>query len=440
MTEQRDALTVAGRSGRPPTLLTLNPEIGAFGGVDFGHSSVRVAIADVTGTLLAEDRLDLDVDNAAELAIAGAVDRLPALVAQAGLPRQQLLGVGAAISAPVRRGGASVAAAGILPGWSAVSPQRELARRLGVPVHVGNDANLGALAEVRTGAARGASDVVYVMLSSGVGGGLVLNGSLFTGHSGMTGELGHVQVDPEGELCRCGNRGCLETVAGAQALLARLRVQLRREIGLVEAVERAHAGDELCRRMFREAGVAAGRVAGGICNVVNPELVIVGGDLIVAGELLVDAVREGLEQTSIPAVRSDVAVVAGDAGRPSRAARGDRPGHRAGRHRRGGTRPPEPRRPGRSGRRDSARDRVGHGGGAVGAPGDRVVVGVGHLERLAPLGVGGRPVPARRRAAASGGGRRPSPAARTGTTTARRAARHRARRTGPARRLSPPAA
>src|SRR6185437_12884304 len=178
--------SVAGRSGRPPTMLTLNPKIGAFGGVDFGHSSVRVAIADVTGTLLAEDRLDLDVDNSAELAMTAAVERLPALVSQAGLPRKRLLGVGAAISAPVRRAGASVVTGGILPGWSAVSPQRELTRRLGVPVHVGNDANLGALAEVRIGAARGASNVVYLMLSSGVGGGLVLGGSLFTGHTGMT--------------------------------------------------------------------------------------------------------------------------------------------------------------------------------------------------------------------------------------------------------------
>ena len=312
--EQRPALTVAGRSGRPPALLTLNPGLGAFGGVDFGHSSMRVAIADVTGTLLVEDRFDLDVDNAAELAIAAAVERLPALVAEAGLARQRLLGVGAAISAPVRRDGASLVSAGILPGWSAVSPQRELTRRLGVPVHVGNDANLGALAEVRTGAARGASDVVYVMLSSGVGGGLVLGGSLFTGHSGMTGELGHVQVDPDGALCRCGNRGCLETVAGAQALLDRLGTARGRAGSLAEAVARAHGGDELARRVFREAGVAAGRVAGGICNVINPELVIVGGDLSVAGDLLVDAVREGLEQTSIPAVRADVTVVAATLG------------------------------------------------------------------------------------------------------------------------------
>src|SRR6185437_10391856 len=112
VTEQGSALTAGARSGRPPTLLSLNPAIGAFGGVDFGHSSVRVALADVTGTLLAEDRLDLDVDNSAELAMTAAVERLPALVSQAGLPRKRLLGVGAAISAPVRRAGASVVTGG----------------------------------------------------------------------------------------------------------------------------------------------------------------------------------------------------------------------------------------------------------------------------------------------------------------------------------------
>lgn len=312
--EQPAAPTDAARSGRPPTLLALNPDIGVFGGVDFGHSSVRVAIADVTGTLIAEDRRELDVDNAAERAIAVAVDGLLALVAQAGLERGRLLGVGAAISAPVRRDGGSLVTAGILPGWSAVSPQHELTGRLGVPAHLGNDANLGALAEVRTGAARGASDVVYLMLSSGVGGGLVLNGALFTGHGGMTGELGHVQVDPDGATCRCGNRGCLETVAGAQALLDRLGFALGETLTLPQAAARARAGDAVCRRVFQEAGVAAGRVAGAVCNVVNPELLIIGGDLIVAGDLLVDAVREGVEQTSIAAVRGDMAVTAATLG------------------------------------------------------------------------------------------------------------------------------
>jgi predicted NBD/HSP70 family sugar kinase len=312
--ERPGPVAVAGRSGRPPTLLTLNPAIGAVGGVDFGHTSVRIAIADLGGALIAETRHELDVDNEADRAITLAVQGLRSLMADADLARDRLLAVGAAISAPVRRDSGSLAAAGILPGWSAISLRAELQHRLGVPAHVGNDANLGALAEVRTGAARGAANVVYLMLSSGIGGGLVLNGSLFTGHSGMTGELGHVPIAPDGVLCRCGNRGCLETVAGADRLLDRLRPVHGPEVTLERAATLARGGDQLCRGLFHDAGIAAGRVAGTICNVVNPELVIVGGELIVAGTLLVNAVRQGLAQTSIPAVRGDVRVVAATLG------------------------------------------------------------------------------------------------------------------------------
>ena len=171
---------------------------------------------------------------------------------------------------------------------------------------------------MRAGAAQGAANVVYLMLSSGVGGGLVLDGSLFTGHSGMTGELGHVPVDPDGALCRCGNRGCLETVAGAQPLLEQgaLRCTGRSRRSRTPPVWRA-PGIRTVRAVFRAAG--AGRRPGrrvGICNVVNPELVIVGGDLILAGDMLVDAVREGLAQTSHPAVRGRRAGGGGDARGP----------------------------------------------------------------------------------------------------------------------------
>ncbi|HWE14628.1 MAG TPA: ROK family transcriptional regulator [Solirubrobacteraceae bacterium] len=303
-----------GRAGRPPTLLALNPAIGAIGGIDFDHESVGVGLADLSGALIAECRQELDVDNEAERAIDMAVESVRVLLRRSRLPASRLVGVGAAVSAPVLRDSGSLAAAGIMTSWSAISLRYELERRLGVPAHVGNDANLGALAEVRAGAARGAENVVYVMLSSGVGGGLVLDGSLFTGHSGMTGELGHVPVDPDGALCRCGNRGCLETVAGAHTLLERVRPIHGPETTLEDAALLARAGDPLCRDLFRRAGRAAGRVAGGICNLINPELVIVGGDLILAGDVLVDAVRDGVAQSAIGAVRRDVGVVAATLG------------------------------------------------------------------------------------------------------------------------------
>jgi predicted NBD/HSP70 family sugar kinase len=312
--EQPGPASAEARAGRPPTLLALNPAIGTIGGIDFDHESVGVGVADLSGTLLAKRRVALDVDREADRAIGVAVSCIQALLGQCRLPAARLVGVGAAISAPVRRDTGSLAAAGIMTSWGSISLRHELERRLGVPAHVGNDANLGALAEVRAGAARGAANVIYVMLSSGVGGGLVLDGALFTGHSGMTGELGHVPVDPSGARCRCGNRGCLETVAGAQHLLDQLRPVHGPEMTLQMAASMARAGDALCRAVFRRAGVAAGRVAGAICNLVNPELVIVGGDLILAGDVLVDAVREGVAESAIAAVGRDVEVVAATLG------------------------------------------------------------------------------------------------------------------------------
>jgi predicted NBD/HSP70 family sugar kinase len=315
LVDERPAPEAAsGRAGRPPTLLALNPAIGAVGGIDFDHQAVGVGIANLSGTLLAERRVELDVDNQAERAIQVAVECMSGLLRDHGLPANRLVGVGAAISAPVLRDSGSLAAAGIMTSWSSISLRYELQRRLGVPAHVGNDANLGALAEVRAGAAQGAANVLYLMLSSGVGGGLVLDGSLFTGHSGMTGELGHVGVDPDGALCRCGNRGCLETVAGAQHLLAQVRPVHGPGTTLEAAALMARSGDPLCRAVFRQAGIAAGRVAGGICNLINPELVIVGGDLILAGDVLVDAVREGVAESAIEVVRRDVGVVAATLG------------------------------------------------------------------------------------------------------------------------------
>ncbi|HZE04511.1 MAG TPA: ROK family transcriptional regulator [Solirubrobacteraceae bacterium] len=313
VTESPALLSSTGRAGRPPSLLALNPAVGAVGGIDFDHHVVWLAVADLSGTVIAERRHELDVDNEAERAIELAVVGLRDLAVEAQLEADRLIGVGAAISAPVRRDSGSLAGDEIMTSWRSISVRRELEERLGVPVHVGNDANLGALAEVRAGAARGAANVLYLMLSYGVGGGLVLDGSLFTGHSGVTGELGHVPVEPDGARCRCGNRGCLETVAGAERLLDELRPVLGAEVSVEHAAALARGGDPLCREKFRRAGIAAGRVAGGICNVINPELVIVGGDLILAGDMLVDAVRKGVEETAMRAI-GDVRVVAATLG------------------------------------------------------------------------------------------------------------------------------
>ncbi len=216
-----DAALVAGGVGRPPVALALAPAAGGAIGVDFGHDFVRVAIADLAGVVLTEARREFDVDRQSPAALDLACALIDELLARVGLELERIVGVGVAVSAPILRD-ADTGAAQILPGWAAFAPADALERRLGRPVLMDNDANLGALAEVRHGAGRGAVDVLYLMLSAGIGAGLIADGRLVRGRHGITGEIGHVVVDPNGPICRCGNRGCLETIAAAPAMLATL--------------------------------------------------------------------------------------------------------------------------------------------------------------------------------------------------------------------------
>lgn len=298
--------------GRPPVALALAPGAGGAIGVDFGHDFVRVAVADLAGGVLAEARREFDVDHQSPGAIDLACALIDELLGQAGLDLERIVGVGVAVSAPILRDAAG--AAQILPGWAAFAPVDELQRRLGRRVLMDNDANLGALAEVRHGAGQGAVDVLYLMLSSGIGAGLIVDGHLARGRHGITGEVGHIVVDPNGAICRCGNRGCLETIAAAPALLATLAPLRGGAVTLDELVALAGAGDEGCRRLIADAGHAVGQIAGAICNVLNPELVIVGGELIVAGDVLVDAVRVGVHRAVMPAIRGDAQIVAATLG------------------------------------------------------------------------------------------------------------------------------
>jgi predicted NBD/HSP70 family sugar kinase len=312
-----DLPEAAGSVGRPPVALSLNPQAGWILGVDLAHDGVRAAIADLAGDVVQEARRTMDVDHAADDALDTAAALTADLVAAAGADRERVLGVGVAVSGPILRASGELGSDSILPGWGGVALRAELEDRLGLPVVVGNDANLGALAEVQRGAARGARDVIYVMLSAGIGAGLVIEGRLVQGRRGLAGELGHVVLEPDGRICRCGNRGCLETVAAGPALLDALRHLHGDGLTLADAVDLCRRGDEGARRLVADAGRAAGRAVGAVANAVNPELVVVGGDLSALGDLVVDGVREGLERSTIPPVRADARVVAGSLGQRS---------------------------------------------------------------------------------------------------------------------------
>src|SRR5262249_4386305 len=154
---------------------------------------------------------------------------------------------------PIDRRTGTVGSAVILPGWAGIHAEEELGRRLGLYVQVDNDANLGALAEVSFGAGRGLSDIVYVRLGSGVGAGLVMGGRLHRGATGRAGEIGHVQVNPDGAVCRCGNRGCLETIAADAAIRALLCPARGHDVTRRQLLELIAAGDLGATRVVNDA-------------------------------------------------------------------------------------------------------------------------------------------------------------------------------------------
>ncbi|TQL67955.1 putative NBD/HSP70 family sugar kinase [Nocardioides albertanoniae] len=300
--------------GRPPSLLTVNGSPGTRVGVDIGHRHVRVAIADLAGARLADREIRLDADNSA----VETIDRAAALVreclAEAGIDPKtdRILGVGMGIPGPVDPHGGIVVSP-ILANWMDLAPGDELARRLGVPVRVENDANLGALAEFAQGAAREVDDVIYVKASSGIGAGLILAGKLYRGVTGIAGEIGHVRFEDNGPICRCGNRGCLEKAFGGARLVELLQPAYEETLSVERMLELAQEGDIRVNRILDDAGRAVGRVLADLCNHLNPALIVV-GDTMRHSESFVLGIKDSIDRFTQPDTAAALDVVPSELG------------------------------------------------------------------------------------------------------------------------------
>lgn len=170
-----------------------------------------MAIADLSSRVLAERRRDFAPDSAGSFVLDSAAELVAALLEEAGVDRAAVIAVGVSVPAPVDSTTGVAGASTTLP-WAGARPAAELERHLGLPVVVDNDADVAALGESTRGVARDAPDMVYMKFATGIGAGIILGGGLYRGASGIAGEIGQVIVDPDGVVCRCGNRGCLETV------------------------------------------------------------------------------------------------------------------------------------------------------------------------------------------------------------------------------------
>lgn len=298
-------------AGRPPVMVSLNERAGLALGIDFGHRHLRVAVSDLSHRVLAETWREMDIDHSADHGLGAAADFVEEVLAEAGASRSRVIGVGMGLPAPIDRASGAVQGASILPGWVGVDAGAEASARLGIPVKVENDANLGALAELMWGAGQGKSEVAYIKVSTGIGAGLISDGRIQHGVGGTAGEIGHTLVAESGPVCRCGNRGCLETLASSKAIADLLSASRGEEISTRRLLKLCATGDPAALRLIGDAGRAIGVSVANLCNLLNPECVIVGGELSAAGDVLLDPIRDAVRRNAIPSAVEDLEVEAG---------------------------------------------------------------------------------------------------------------------------------
>jgi predicted NBD/HSP70 family sugar kinase len=295
--------------GRPPLQVSLTPEAAYAVGIDFGHGHVRSAVCDLSGRIVGDQWAANDTDAHPRSSFEVAERLTSAALAEAGVAHAHVVGAGVGLAAPVEAATGLIHTDGILPQWDGMQPAAALEQRLGMPVQVVNDANAGAMGEHLFGTGRGVADMVYLQLSGGVGLGLILNGEAYGGAVGVAGEVGHTPVAEDGLICRCGNRGCLETVATSSAVADLLGRSRGESMTFGRVLELLEAGDRGARRAVWDTGVVVGRAVAGIVNLINPELVVIGGELAAADEALLQPIRDAVEQRAVPPAAKAARVV-----------------------------------------------------------------------------------------------------------------------------------
>lgn len=304
-------------SGRPAELLALDPSAGQFLGIDFGHRRVHVSIADASHDIIASGSSAYSED-------AQWPDRLDTLYAlvdelqqEAGVHLSSLQAIGVGVPGPF-------VTANWAPGegWGRLSESRsletELAERFGAAVLLDNNTQYAALTEAQYATGDGPGDVVYIRLSDGIGGGLVVGGRLVAGSSGLAAEFGHVRVVETGQRCRCGKDGCLETVASMPSVMAAC-VARGLDITTIDEFRAAVAvSHPAVDQIVREAGVAVGRVLAAASLMLNPAIVVVGGDLPRHAPAILRVITETmtyeLSSTAPAAPQVQAAAYSGDEG------------------------------------------------------------------------------------------------------------------------------
>lgn len=286
--------------GRPPRFLALTGPPALTAVLSCGRSGIEAALVTYQGQIAARSSTGEVVGGQAGDvdAIAGpGGDLVQTMLGSAGSSPEQLERVVIGLPRPVG------------PSESATA----VAERFGVPVRIENDANLGTLGEASYGAGRGRDSLIYLKLGHNVGAGLVIGGRLHRGASGFAGELAHVQMRPDGDVCVCGGRGCLAAIVGSSLLDFAQRSAAER-LALPQVLALVAEREPAVRRVFADLGRLVGEPLAGFCTMLDPAAVVIDGSLGVAGQYVLAGIRESIDRHTAPVVADSIQVIPGELG------------------------------------------------------------------------------------------------------------------------------
>ncbi|RJG26490.1 ROK family glucokinase [Paenibacillus thiaminolyticus] len=294
-------------------------------GVDLGGTAIKVGICDTEGRLLQTFEGPTEVAKGHDTVIDNIENYIRRIVEESPYDWSQVAGIGAGVAGFTNvKEGVILLAPNV--GFKDVPIRAILEARLGKPVKIDNDANVAALGEAWSGAGKGIDNCVCYTLGTGVGGGIIINGKIVQGFSGMAGELGHIAVIPDLEAiqCGCGKIGCLETVSSATGIIRmakdavergdRTSLSLLEDIAAKDVFDAAKAGDEVAVRIISRAAFYLGKSMAAVAVTLNPERFIIGGGLSKAGEFLFEQIRETFKKLSPEPVTRGVSIVPAELG------------------------------------------------------------------------------------------------------------------------------
>lgn len=267
---------------------------GCYLGIDIGGTNIRLGIVDDKGKILCRKRFPTLKEQGKDKVIARLLKAIADVNKNSKYP---IRGIGIGCPGPLDSRKGIVLSPPNLPGWNKVPLKNIVQKRFKLPVILENDANCFALGEKWRGAAKGCKDIVCLTLGTGIGGAIILNGVLYTGKDGFGGELGHMSINFDGPKCGCGKRGCLEAYASATALVKRYKG--KRDVTSKEIYESALQGDGRAKKVLKETAFYLGVAISNFVNAFNPEIVVLGGGLAKAGDLIFPEIRRIVRKISL---------------------------------------------------------------------------------------------------------------------------------------------